>query len=62
MALLAVLPILIAAVLLVAFRIAARVAMPIVLLSTVAIGYFAWHLSWSVIAASAMITRRRDGL
>ncbi len=54
MALLAVLPILIAAVLLVAFRIAARVAMPIVLLSTVAIGYFAWHLSWSVIAASAI--------
>jgi len=54
MAFLAFLPILLAAILLVVFRVAAKIAMPLVLLATILIGYFGWHLSGSVIMASAM--------
>ena len=52
MAFLALLPILTAAVLLVGFRMPAKVAMPAVLLLTILLGYFGWHLEPSVIGAS----------
>lgn len=53
-ALLAVLPILVAAILLVGFRIAARVAMPVVYVLAVIIGLFAWAMPVSQIAAATI--------
>ncbi len=52
MALLAFLPILCAAVLLVGMRMPAKSAMPLVLIITIALGFFAWHLTPAVIGAS----------
>ncbi|MED5461666.1 MAG: L-lactate permease, partial [Pseudomonadota bacterium] len=52
-ALLAVLPILTAAVLLIGFRVAARTAMPVVFLLAATVGAFAWQMSfWQIAAAS----------
>ncbi len=53
-ALLAVLPILTAAVLLIGFRIAARTAMPIVYLLAALIGWFAWKMSVAQIMAASI--------
>ena len=53
-ALLAVLPILVAAILLVGFRIAARVAMPAVYVLAVVIGLFAWAMPVTQIAAATI--------
>ena len=52
LAFLALLPILTAAILLVGFRMPAKWAMPIVLLFTIILGYFAWELTPTVIGAS----------
>lgn len=52
LALLAFLPILLAAILLVGLRWPARVAMPMVLLLTIILGYFGWNLSFVDISAS----------
>ncbi|MDA0834745.1 MAG: L-lactate permease [Planctomycetota bacterium] len=54
---LAAMPIALAAVLLVGFRIAARWAMPLVYVAAVAIAYFAWQVPTTVIAAASV-----DGL
>lgn len=54
LALLAFLPILTAAVLLVAFRLPARIAMPIVFVMTGIIAFFGWDYSLTEIAASAI--------
>lgn len=54
MAFVALLPILLAAVLLVGLRIQAKVAMPLVLVATVLIGLFYWDMPQAVIAASAI--------
>ena len=53
-ALLAVLPILVAAILLVGFRIPARVAMPVVYVLAVVIGLFAWAMPVTQIAAASI--------
>lgn len=53
-ALLAVLPILTAAVLLIGFRVAARTAMPAVYVLAVAIGWFAWKMSSAQILAATI--------
>jgi len=53
-ALLAILPILVAAVLLVGFRFPARVAMPVVYVLAVLIGAFAWTMPWSQIVAASI--------
>ena len=53
-ALLAVLPILTAAVLLIGLRVAARAAMPVVYLLAVAIGWFAWKMSFAQIIAATI--------
>ena len=53
-ALLAILPILVAAVLLVGFRLPARVAMPVVYLLAVLIGAFAWTMPTSQIIAASI--------
>ena len=52
MAFLALLPILTAAILLVGFRVPAKIAMPVVLLLTILLSYFGWHLDPTVIGAS----------
>ena len=53
-ALLAVLPILVAAILLVGFRVPARVAMPAVYVLAVVIGFFAWTMPVAQIAAASI--------
>jgi lactate permease len=53
-ALLAVLPILTAAILLIGFRVAARTAMPIVYLLAALIGWFAWRMSFAQIMAASI--------
>ena len=54
LAFLALLPILLAAVLLVGFRIPARIAMPVVFLVTAIIAFFAWDISLVAIVASSI--------
>jgi len=54
LALLAVTPILLAAVLLVGFRMPARVAMPVVYLTTVVLAFFGWQLTAVDILASSI--------
>jgi lactate permease len=53
-ALLAVLPIVTAAILLIGLRVAARTAMPVVYLLAVAIGWFAWEMSTAQILAASI--------
>lgn len=54
LALIAVFPILLAGVLLVAYRVPARVAMPVAFISTVVIGFVVWKISWVSLLASTI--------
>ncbi len=53
-AFLAALPILLAALLLIGFRIAAKWAMPVVYVTTVLIAVFGWNVAWARVAASSI--------